>query len=68
MDEEMAKLMYKSGCRLVSIGVESGSQQILDNIGKKITLEQIRNTVKILKRNKIKRRNKLHYIKKRKSL
>ena len=54
MDEEMAKLMYKSGCRLVSIGVESGSQQILDNIGKKITLEQIRNTVKILKRNKIK--------------
>ena len=54
IDEEMAKLMYKSGCRLVSIGVESGSQQILDNIGKKITLEQIRNTVKILKRNKIK--------------
>ncbi len=35
MDDEMASYMYKSGCRLVSIGVESGSQEILDNIGKK---------------------------------
>lgn len=54
MDEEMASLMYKSGCRLVSIGVESGSQRVLDNIGKRITLDNIRNTVKILKKNKIK--------------
>ena len=54
MDDEMAKMMYKSGCRLVSIGVESGSHKMLDNIGKKITLDNIRNTVKILKKNKIK--------------
>ncbi len=54
MDDEMAALMYKAGCRLVSIGVESGSQQMLDNIGKKIKLDDIRNTVKILKKNKIK--------------
>ena len=54
MDDEMAKMMYKSGCRLVSIGVESGSQKMLDKIGKKITLDNIRNTVKILKKNKIK--------------
>ena len=54
MDDEMANLMYKSGCRLVSIGVESGSQEILNNIGKKITLDDIRNTVKILKKNRIK--------------
>ena len=54
MDDEMAQLMYKSGCRLVSIGVESGSQIMLDNIGKKISLDDIRNTVKILKKNKIK--------------
>ena len=54
MDDEMAKMMYKSGCRLVSMGVESGSQKMLDNIGKKITLDDIRNTVKILKKNKIK--------------
>ena len=54
MDEEMASIMYKSGCRLVSIGVESGSQEVLNNIGKKITLDDIRKTVKILKKNKIK--------------
>lgn len=54
MDEELAKIMYKSGCRLVSIGVESGSQEMLDKIGKKITLEDVRKTVKILKNNKIK--------------
>lgn len=54
MDDEMAAMMYKAGCRLVSIGVESGSQTMLDNIGKKITLDDIRNTVKILKKNKIK--------------
>lgn len=53
MDDEMAAWMYKAGCRLVSIGVESGSQMMLDNIGKKITLDDIRNTVKILKKNKI---------------
>lgn len=53
-DEELAKLMYKSGCRLVSIGIESGSQEILDKMGKKITLEQARDTVKIFKKAKIK--------------
>lgn len=53
-DEEMADLMYKSGCRLVSIGVESGSQFVLDKIGKKITLNDVRNTVKIFKKAKVK--------------
>ncbi|MBQ4114715.1 radical SAM protein [bacterium] len=54
MDDELASIMYKAGCRLVSLGVESGSQEVLDNIGKKITLDQIRETVRILKKNKIK--------------
>lgn len=53
-DKEMAELMYKSGCRLVSIGVESGSQYILDKIGKKITISEIIDTVKIFKKAKIK--------------
>lgn len=52
-DFEMAEIMYKSGCRLVSIGVESGSQYMLDKIGKKITLEDIRRTVRIFKKAKI---------------
>lgn len=52
-DLEMAKLMYKSGCRLVSIGVESGSQYMLEKMGKKITLDDVRRTVKIFKKAKI---------------
>lgn len=54
VDEDMAELMYEAGCRMVSIGVESGSQYILDKIGKKITIEQIMRTVKIFKKSKIK--------------
>lgn len=49
-DIETAKLMKKAGCSLVSIGIESGSQEILDKIGKKITLAQIKNTVKMFKK------------------
>ena len=52
-DYDMAKKMYESGCRLVSIGVESGSQYMLDKMGKKITLDDIRRTVKIFKKAKI---------------
>lgn len=53
-DEEMAMMMYKAGCRLVSIGVESGSQEMLDKIGKRITLDDVRLTVKIFKKAGIK--------------
>jgi len=53
-DEEMAELMYESGCRLVSIGVESGSQYVLDKIGKKITIDEVRDAVKIFRNAKIK--------------
>ena len=49
-DEEMAEMMYKAGCRLVSIGVESGSQEMLNHIGKNITLDDVRITVKIFKK------------------
>ena len=52
-DFEMAKIMYKSGCRLVSIGVESGSQYMLDKIGKKIKLDDVRKTVSLFKKAKI---------------
>ena len=49
-DIETAELMKKAGCSLVSIGIESGSKQILDNMGKKITKEQVKNTVKLFKK------------------
>ena len=42
--------MKKTGLRCVNIGVESGSQRILDIIDKKITVEQILNGFKRLKK------------------
>ncbi len=44
-DPELFKLMKNSGCWQVSYGIESGSQRMLDFLGKGITLEQIKNTV-----------------------
>ena len=38
---ELLSAMRKAGCYRVAFGVESGSQRILDSIGKKITLGQI---------------------------
>ncbi len=49
-DVETIKLMKKAGCRLVSIGIESGSQYMLDKMGKKITLSQIKNTIRAFKK------------------
>jgi len=50
MDEDLARLMRRAGCRLVSMGVESGSQEMLNRIGKRIDLEQIRKASLALKK------------------
>lgn len=42
---ENLALMRKAGCWQISFGVESGSEDILALIGKKVTLQQIRNAV-----------------------
>jgi len=39
-DLEMFKIMKKAGCRELLVGFESGSQEILDNVNKNISLEQ----------------------------
>lgn len=53
-DIETVKLMKKAGCKLVSIGIESGSQYMLDKMGKKITRDDIKNTVALFKKTGIK--------------
>jgi len=45
-NSEMLKLMKKAGCRVLKIGVESASQETLNRIRKKMTLEQIRDAVR----------------------
>ena len=50
LDLETMKLMKKAGCRLVIPGIESGTQEILDNIKKGTTIKEIREYIKNTKK------------------
>jgi radical SAM superfamily enzyme YgiQ (UPF0313 family) len=41
LDLDTMHLMKKAGCRSLCVGFESGTQDLLDNVNKKITLEQM---------------------------
>lgn len=45
IDVGLAKLMKRAGCVMLGLGIESGSQEILDRANKKITLTQSRAAV-----------------------
>ncbi len=49
LSEKLVKKMKKAGCWVIFLGIESGSQKILNAIGKRITIEQVRKAVKIVK-------------------
>jgi radical SAM superfamily enzyme YgiQ (UPF0313 family) len=53
-DEELVALMSLAGCRAVYLGVESGSQKILNTLRKGITVEQIEKALRLCKRHQIK--------------
>jgi radical SAM superfamily enzyme YgiQ (UPF0313 family) len=50
VDDEIVSTMKSAGCYRVSLGVESGNEQILKDMGKKITKEQVRNAVALFKK------------------
>lgn len=54
LDYDTMVLMRKAGCHLIIPGIESGSQEILDNIRKGTTLEQVERYMADAKRAKIK--------------
>lgn len=45
VNPELLAMMKKAGCYRIPFGIESGSQRIIDIIGKRITLEQAENAV-----------------------
>lgn len=49
IDRESVKLMKEAGCTELSLGVESGSERILEIIHKKESKNEIRNAFKIIK-------------------
>lgn len=42
IDTELVQLMAKSGCKQISLGFESGSEQVLKNLNKRFSQEDIR--------------------------
>ena len=49
VDQEMLYAMAQAGCWMISYGIESGNQGVLDAIQKKITLQQSHEAVKMAK-------------------
>ncbi|MEZ4225463.1 MAG: radical SAM protein [Polyangiaceae bacterium] len=50
LSEELLREMRLAGCERLSLGVESGSQRILDAIAKKITVEEIVEATRMAKK------------------
>ena len=48
VDTETLRLMKKAGCHYLYIGIESGSPRILQRIKKQITLDAVKQTVKLI--------------------
>ncbi len=46
VDPQLLRLMHNAGCYQLSFGIESGNQAVLDKIGKRINLQQVRDAVR----------------------
>jgi radical SAM superfamily enzyme YgiQ (UPF0313 family) len=55
IDEKLAEWMARAGCEQASIGFESGSEQILTEMNKRFTLEEVRQISDVLSGQGIKR-------------
>jgi len=56
LDEEILSKMKEAGCYAVSLGIESGSQEIIDRLKKQIKIEQIKRAVSLCKKYDIRTR------------
>jgi len=53
VDEETVKLLKESGCEFLKLGLESGNQQILDNMNKRTKVEGYYNAIELLNKYEI---------------
>lgn len=53
VDDEVLPWMKEAGCRTIYLGIESGSPRILELINKKVSMEEIRKCVELIKKHKI---------------
>jgi radical SAM superfamily enzyme YgiQ (UPF0313 family) len=53
IDEDTLKLMVRAGCNVIKVGIETGSQKILEQTHKGTTLEQARKSAELFNRHGI---------------
>lgn len=53
LDHQVVEEMKKSGIDAIGLGIESGSQKILDRINKRITISQIKKSIELVNKYKI---------------
>ena len=61
LGKDLTLKMKKAGCTEIHIGVESGSQRILDLMNKGISIESLENAIKLIKETEIKAKTYLMY-------
>jgi radical SAM superfamily enzyme YgiQ (UPF0313 family) len=50
VDDNVLPLLKKAGCKTIYIGIESGSSRVLELINKKISIEDVRKGVELIKK------------------
>jgi anaerobic magnesium-protoporphyrin IX monomethyl ester cyclase len=50
MDEELLRALRSAGCYILHLGIESGTQRILDQMCKGITLDQVRSATRLARK------------------
>ncbi len=53
VDAELLRRMRRSGCNFIKVGIESGSDRVLANMNKRITVREIREAAAVLRRSGI---------------
>ncbi len=50
VDYDLLSLMKKAGCRSIALGIESGNQEVLDKVGKRISLKRVAEAIQACRR------------------
>lgn len=51
LDKDLVKTMEKAGCYSLAVGIESGSQRILNSVNKHLKIQTIKEKVSLIKKN-----------------
>jgi anaerobic magnesium-protoporphyrin IX monomethyl ester cyclase len=49
LDAELVRLLERTGCYSLTVGVDSGSQRVLDSMDRQVTLEGMRTGIRLIK-------------------